>query len=73
MNFVHQVGDQPKLYYDARSTNHQDPFHWMYNLMMACLRPKHVVVSCYHRLIYIYIYIIFYFYLNLTVVKRTYS
>jgi hypothetical protein len=23
-NFVHQVGDQPRLYYDARSTNHQD-------------------------------------------------
>jgi len=21
---VHQVGDQPKLYYDARSTNHQE-------------------------------------------------
>jgi len=23
-NFMHQVGDQPELYYDARSTNHQD-------------------------------------------------
>jgi hypothetical protein len=23
-NFVYQVGDQPRLYYDARSTNHQD-------------------------------------------------
>jgi hypothetical protein len=23
-NFMHQVGDQPRLYYDARSTNHQD-------------------------------------------------
>jgi len=23
-NFVHQVGDQPRLYYDARSTNHQE-------------------------------------------------
>ena len=23
-NFVHQVGDQPRLYYDARPTNHQD-------------------------------------------------
>jgi len=21
---VHQVGDQPRLYYDARSTNHQE-------------------------------------------------
>jgi len=21
---VYQVGDQPRLYYDARSTNHQD-------------------------------------------------
>jgi len=21
---VHQVGNQPRLYYDARSTNHQD-------------------------------------------------
>jgi len=21
---VHKVGDQPRLYYDARSTNHQD-------------------------------------------------
>jgi hypothetical protein len=24
---MHQVGDQPGLYYDARSTNHQD-FNW---------------------------------------------
>jgi len=24
-NFVHQVGDQPRLYYDARLTSHQDP------------------------------------------------
>jgi len=23
-NFVHQVGDDPRLYYNARSTNHQD-------------------------------------------------
>jgi hypothetical protein len=23
-NFVHQVGDQPRLHYDARSTNHQE-------------------------------------------------
>jgi len=23
MNFVHQAGDQPRLYYGARSTNHQ--------------------------------------------------
>jgi hypothetical protein len=23
-NFVHQVGYQSRLYYDARSTNHQD-------------------------------------------------
>jgi len=22
---VHQVGNQPRLYYDARSANHQDP------------------------------------------------
>ena len=22
---MHQVGDQPRLYYDARSTNHRDP------------------------------------------------
>jgi hypothetical protein len=27
-------------------------FHCVYNLMMACWRPKHVVVSCYHRLLY---------------------
>jgi hypothetical protein len=27
-NFMHQVGDQPKLYYDARSTNHQDLFSY---------------------------------------------
>ena len=25
-----------------------NPFHWMYNLMTVCERPKHVVVSCYH-------------------------
>jgi len=23
---VHQVGNQPRLYYDARSTNHQEVF-----------------------------------------------
>jgi len=23
-NFVHQVGNEPRLYYDARSTDHQD-------------------------------------------------
>jgi len=23
-NFAHQVGNQPRLYYDARSTSHQD-------------------------------------------------
>jgi hypothetical protein len=23
-NFVHRVGDQPRLYYDALSTNHED-------------------------------------------------
>jgi hypothetical protein len=23
-NFVHQVGDQPRLYYDARLASHQD-------------------------------------------------
>jgi len=23
-NFVHQFGDQPRIYYDARSTSHQD-------------------------------------------------
>jgi hypothetical protein len=23
-NFVHQVGDQPRLYYDIRSANHQN-------------------------------------------------
>ena len=26
-NFMHQVGNQPGLYYDARSTNHQHPKH----------------------------------------------
>jgi hypothetical protein len=26
-NFVHQVGDQPRLYYDVRSTNYQDVQH----------------------------------------------
>jgi len=24
---VHQVGDKPRLYYDARSTNHQVKFY----------------------------------------------
>jgi len=23
-NFMHQAGDEPRLYYEARSTNHQD-------------------------------------------------
>ena len=23
-NFVHQAGDEPRLYYNARSTNHQE-------------------------------------------------
>jgi len=27
---VHQVGDQPRLYYDARSTNHQDVIFALY-------------------------------------------
>ena len=27
---MHQVGDQPRLYYDARSTNHQD---WSYEFL----------------------------------------
>jgi len=31
-NFVHQVGDQPRLYYDARSTNHQDSLLWFWEL-----------------------------------------
>jgi len=26
-NFVHHVGDQPGLYYNAQSTNHQDSIH----------------------------------------------
>jgi len=26
---VHQVGDQPRLYYDALSTNHQDMKSWL--------------------------------------------
>ena len=33
---MHQVGDQPRLYYDARSTNHQDQFltlHYLYRYM----------------------------------------
>jgi hypothetical protein len=38
---VHQVGDQPRLYYDARSTNHQD--HQIHP-------PKSDVVVCWvHR------------------------
>ena len=32
-NFVHQVGDQPRLYYDAaRSTNHQEFLRLIYTL-----------------------------------------
>ena len=33
-NFVHQVGDQPRLYYDARSTNHQE-LHSLFYLETA--------------------------------------
>jgi len=29
-----------------------NPFHCVYNLTMTCYRPKHVVASCYHRLLY---------------------
>ena len=36
-NFVHQVGDQPRSYYDARSTNHQDPNHAFCENMLKCV------------------------------------
>jgi len=29
---VHQVGDQTRLYYDARSTNHQDELKYVFLL-----------------------------------------
>jgi len=29
-----------------------NPFHCVCNQMMACYRPKHVAVSCYHHLLY---------------------
>jgi len=28
-NFVHQVGDQPRLYYATRSANHQKIVHFL--------------------------------------------
>jgi hypothetical protein len=34
---VHQVGDQPRSYYDARSTNHQDPIHAFCENMLKCV------------------------------------
>jgi hypothetical protein len=34
---VHQVGYQPKLYYDARSTNHQAASCWCFYLAMLHL------------------------------------
>jgi len=36
-NFVHQVGNQPKLYYDARSTNHQVIFHFIFCTPHSCM------------------------------------
>jgi len=39
---VHQVGDQPKLYYDARSTNHQD--------QECCLIQGVALLCCLHIL-----------------------
>jgi hypothetical protein len=32
---VHQVGDQPRLYYDARTTNHQDSQLMLYREIIA--------------------------------------
>jgi len=32
---MHQVGDQPRLYYDARSTSHQD-YHLKPNINYVC-------------------------------------
>jgi hypothetical protein len=36
-NFVHQVGDQPRLYYDARSTKHQDILYEVCSVFLFCL------------------------------------
>jgi hypothetical protein len=58
-NFVHHVGDQPRLYYDARSTNHQDflyfifPCHY-HSISASCspssrnyfLSKRHVAKAC---------------------------
>jgi len=35
MHNVHQVGNQPRLYYDARSTNHQDLFYFFITYILC--------------------------------------
>jgi len=41
---VHQVGDQPRLYYDARSINHQDR-QGTYNIILRRVRVTIVAVE----------------------------
>jgi len=42
-NLLHQVGDKPRLYYDARSTNHQDLSVFEYFILFA---PCIVIPLC---------------------------
>jgi len=38
---VHQVGDQQRLYYDARSTNHQE----LYFFVQILILPKGILIT----------------------------
>jgi hypothetical protein len=44
MNFVHQVGDQPRLYYDARSTNHQVNFLFSLKYVYITVNELHLTL-----------------------------
>jgi len=46
MNFVHQVGSQPRLYYDARSTNHQEKIVVFSGFVFECLAVQLAENAC---------------------------
>jgi len=56
-NFVQQVGDQPRLYYDARSISHQDLLTRCFGFLTGTRDFSHVrnVGPCNVSDIYIYI------------------
>ena len=47
-NFVHQVGNQPRLYYNARSTNHQEGMVICIETGMESFWVTCRLVSCCH-------------------------